>query len=508
MTYLKKDNAQSFGMKFALFAIFTFSVIAILYTFSSGISGNDFWWHVKVGEWIVNNGEIPTSDIFSWYSIEQDIPWTAHEWLSDVIFYFVFTLSGSIGIFILSLLSALIMLCLLYKQVGIKLKDNILISGLFFSLFAVSTSVFFYGRPHLFSFFLLFFELKILYLFYEDTSSKGIYFIPIISCVWSNIHGGSSNLSYILCIVFLIIGLLNTHIGCVYTQRMDKKGILKLTLVIVLSILAILINPFGVNMLLYPYQNMGDNLMLSVISEWRAPDAKNMGDLILFFFPVILMLFGFFAESKKIKMIDVAVMGIFVFLFLRSVRFIMLWYIAAVFCAFNYLPVCKVKPIKKKTEKILIIICAIVFVVSVGTSAFTVKKTNDKDQLISTVLSDEIIDEIKSSSPERLFNDYNLGETLIYNDIPVFFDARADVYAYENMLADGVSLMFLEQVNPDSDEKYADVEGIVEKYDFDSILILKSRPLYSYLMSHPEMYDCSFEDYEVSYFKVIAQQKG
>ena len=171
-------------------------------------------------------------------------------------------------------------------------------------------------------------------------------------------------------------------------------------------------------------------------------------------------------------------------LFLRSVRFIMLWYIAAVFCAFNYLPECKVKPISKKIENILIVIFAIILVVSSGWSVINVKKTIEKDQLISTVLSEKAIEKIQASDSNRIFNDYNLGESLIFNDIPVFFDARADVYAYENMLADGVSLMFLDQANSDSNAIHVDVESIIKKYNFDSICNLSfEKPIFSGLTS-------------------------
>lgn len=500
--FMKRNNSYRPGMRFALIAIFSLSLIAILYTFSTGISGNDFWWHVKVGEWVVENDRIPTSDIFSWYGVEINAPWVAHEWLSDVIFFFIYDCAGSFGIFLLSLVSAIAMLMLLWKQTERSIQNNVLISGLFFAVFAVSTSVFFYGRPHLFSFFLLFVELRLLYSFINNPSSKGIYFIPIIALLWSNIHGGSSNLSYLLCIAFLVVGCLKISIGCIIPQRLEKKAIIKLSVVIVLSLAAILLNPVGVKMLLYPYQNMGDDLMLAVISEWRAPDAKNLGDLILFYFPVVLMLLGFFAEHKRIKLIDLAIMGVFILLFLRSVRFIMLWYIAAPFCAFQYLPECKIKPINPKTEKILIILCVLILAISVGASALTVMETIDDDQLISTVISDDVIKEIEEINPKRLFNDYNLGETLIFNDISVFFDARADVYAYENMLADGVSLMLLEQANEESNIAYVDVEALIGKYNFDTILILKSRPLYSYLISHPEKYVCTFENPELGLFEV------
>lgn len=47
----------------ALIALITITVL--LYCYSAGISGNDFWWHIKVGEWIYKNGQIPVTDVFS-----------------------------------------------------------------------------------------------------------------------------------------------------------------------------------------------------------------------------------------------------------------------------------------------------------------------------------------------------------------------------------------------------------------------------------------------------------
>lgn len=484
--------------------VFTCAIVSLLWSFSSGISGNDFWWHVKVGQWIVEHRQIPASDIFSWYGTVNQIPWVAHEWLSDVIFYVLFDTVGTLGIFLFSLLSAFAMLCLMWKQSKSYLQKNLLIGGLFFALFAVATNIFFYGRPHLFSFFLLFFELKILYVFLEKPETKSIFLIPVIACVWSNIHGGSSNLSYLLCVMFLVIGICKQEIGCLQPQPLKKAALVKLTIVLILSVLAVMVNPFGVKMLLYPYENMGDKLMLAVIGEWHAPDAKDLGALILYYMPIAILLLGFFAENKRLRMIDVATMAVFVLLFLRSIRFIMLWYIAAVFCAIPYMPACKIKPIGPKTEKILIAFCVMLIVFSLVAVTDSLQETAENGQLISTVMSEEAIDAVAQDAPDRLFNDYNLGEALIFHEIPVFFDARADVYAYEHLLADGVGLMLMEQMNPDAQQSYLDPEGLIEKYGFDAILILKSRPLYSYLLSHRDRYICLYEDESLGYFKVTA----
>ena len=265
----------------------------LLYCFSDGISGNDFWWHVKVGEWIVTHGSVPTTDIFSWIGQQHCIPWTAHEWLSEVVFYLIYSSFGQAGIYLLSIGLAILLTMFMALQVGKRAKENILISGLFFTLFTVLTSLFFYGRPQIFGFFLLFAELKLLYGYMEDASTKSVFFIPLIACLWSNLYGGSACLSYLLCVLFLIASAFRVQLGRVYSERKTKGQICKLLLVTVLSIAGIMVNPIGYRALVYPYINIGNTLQMSVISEWQVPDAKNIGHLVLYFLPIVLMQSGY-----------------------------------------------------------------------------------------------------------------------------------------------------------------------------------------------------------------------
>ena len=64
-------------------------------------------------------------------------------------------------------------------------------------------------------------------------------------------------------------------------------------------------------------------------------------------------------------------------------------------------------------------------------------------------------------------------------------------------------MLLLEQANPDAKTSYVDVEGLMKFYDFDGIFVLKVRPLYSYMMSHPETYELVFEDGTSGYFKIL-----
>ncbi len=499
----KKNSTLNIATCLGILSLGIALIVIILYCFQDGISGNDFWWHVKVGEWICENGRIPTKDIFSWYGMTKNIDWTAHEWLSDVIFYFIYSTFGQLGIFLLALALALLMVGLMVYEWRTIIADNLLLTGGFLALFAVTSSMFFYGRPHLFSFFLLYAELKILYKFVERPETRKIFLLPLIGCLWSNLHGGSSNLSYILCVLFLVVGMINLNAGRVVSCRLSKSALVRLGTVSILTMSSILINPIGVSVFLYPYQSLSDELMMKLISEWAPPDAKLIGHLIAFFLPILLMTIGIVLENKQIRLIDLIIMLAFFYLFFRSVRFIVLWYIAAIFYAAPYIPRWPTKDIKQKWEKVVLYVAVGLMVIPLATSVSGIVKNASEDKLITTVMTDEAIEFVKTQQPDRIYNDYNLGEALIYHELPVFVDARADLYAQEHILEDGISLLLLQQLNTEGTTTYVDVDALVEKYSFDAILILKTRPLYSYLISHSDKYVCLYEDETVGYFMVL-----
>jgi hypothetical protein len=47
----------------------------------------DTWWHLRVGEWIVEHRRIPTTDPFSRYGLESGKPWLAYSWLYELVLY-------------------------------------------------------------------------------------------------------------------------------------------------------------------------------------------------------------------------------------------------------------------------------------------------------------------------------------------------------------------------------------------------------------------------------------
>lgn len=503
MTFISRKNGKFSAADYGYVTIGLFVFSILLYFLGQGIPGNDFWWHVKAGEWICKHRTVPVQDIFSWYGMEKGIKWTAHEWLSEVVFYQIYSRFGEGGIYLFVAAAALIFTWLMWKQAKRYITKNILFGGIFFSLYAVLTSLFFYGRPHIFSFFFLYFELRVLYRYLDGDGGYSIFIIPFLAVLWSNFHGGSASLSYILCLVFAAGSLIPVRIGRITSERRDRKMPLRLLLAAALSAAAILVNPVGKEVFLYPYGSMAQKGMLMAIAEWQSPDAKELGQLLLFYLPAALMSLGMCADKGNMRLTDLLVMGLFLLLFFRSVRFIYLWYIAVVFCAFPYVPRYEVRQVEKTWERAVLRLFVLAAAVSLGVGLTGIFKTYAKGGIIAEVLSKQMLDTVRSQAPKRIFNDYDTGEALIFHDLPVFFDSRADLFGQEHIFEDGISLMQLAQMNPNADADYVDVEMLVNKYDFDGFLLRRGRPLVSYLFSHPERYAMVFEDVDTVYFSVL-----
>jgi hypothetical protein len=492
-------EAKTFTEKCFLSVVTAAAVVATAYCFAGGVSGNDYWWHIKVGEWIWTRRAVPRTDIFSWYALPRGLKFTAHEWLAELFFYGLHRAAGEVGIFLFSFAAALAQTLLAIKVNIRRIYNNAVFSAVFFTLFAVISSMFFYGRPQIFSFFLLSAELCCLYDFIDKQRGRAVWAVPIIGLLWGNLHGGSSNLSYLLCLVFLVCGAVKLDIGKLRAERMDGGRLRALAAVTALTAAATLVNPAGVSLFAYPYVNIGDGFMQSVISEWAPPDAKRLGDVLLYFLPVSLAAGSFCITEKKIRLIDFTLLALFTLLFLRSVRFIMLFYIAASFFAFDYFPKCTVREIRGKLETTAVLLFFAAAAAAVIFSAVKAARLAESGGIVSRAVSDEAVLAVKSAAPERLFNDYNFGETLIYNDIPVFLDGRADVYAAEGILKDGISLLYLKAA--DEGETF-DIEMMIEKYQFDSFFVDASRPLCIYLNSRPDKYRLVYSDGEAVYFEV------
>src|ERR1700680_3370870 len=89
-------------------------MILALFPVTSIIRDPDFWWHLRAGQLIVDNGALLGTDPFT-YTVSSHA-WTMHEWLSEV-FFAVVQRAGGLGpiVLVLSIVTWIGLVCILLR---------------------------------------------------------------------------------------------------------------------------------------------------------------------------------------------------------------------------------------------------------------------------------------------------------------------------------------------------------------------------------------------------------
>ena len=457
----------AFSFLFICFSLF----MMLLFTKES-----DYFWHIKVGEYMFNRKNILTKDVFSWFMNGKY--WMSHEWAFDYFIYLLKYLFGRAHLFIYPFICTMGLLMILFFTNKKNYLKNIVFSLVWIVCFLIFC-VYIQARPHMLSFIFLALTIYFTYDLFNNENSKKIYFLPIVTLLWANFHGGSSNLSYLFCLIFVVIGLFKFRFSKVEANRLSKKQIVKYLVISLVCVLAICVNPHGLKMLSYPYINIMDNVMVDFITEWQSTSLGKISHypyFILLVFIIFIMLFS----RKKIKLIDLALVGLSVILGLKSIRFWGYTYIIMSYVIFYYIP--ERKP-DRGTARIIFIL-SFIFLAFFITNLDRLNKEYRK-----TVISENMIKTIKNENVKRLYNMYDYGGELIYNDIDVFIDGRADLYSKYN-LRDYSDISVLG----------GDYVKLIDMYDFDYFLVMKKYPINTYL-KYSDNYDVVLSEKSMVLYK-------
>ena len=195
--------------------------------------------HIKNGE-LVLNGEfnILKSNFYSY--TEPNFPVINHHWGGGVIFYLIWKMTGFAGLsffyFILSLFIFYLFFSIAKKESNFNIA--FIISLLLIPLIAQRTEI----RPEIFSYLFIALFFWILWHWKKNKiDRKWLFILPVLGIFWVNTH------------IYFIFG--PALIGLFLVDRLiKKKKILnKLGLVLILTSLASLINPFFIKAILEPF---------------------------------------------------------------------------------------------------------------------------------------------------------------------------------------------------------------------------------------------------------------
>jgi hypothetical protein len=218
--------------------------------------------HITIGNYIITNKTIPTSDIFSHtLSGKTLIP---HEWLAQVLFSAIHSLLGLNGDVLLTTLIIAITFTLSYRE--IITHNSFRLVALFASLWAaMMSSLHWLARPHIFTFlFLAIWTYQLEHVAEKKTSR--IWVFPLIMLIWVNTHGA-------FIAGFVVWGAYAAEwLWEFLHNRVNKESDYTLVTIGILSFAVTFINPSGLLLWAKSVGYIGNKYLVDHTIEYMTPD--------------------------------------------------------------------------------------------------------------------------------------------------------------------------------------------------------------------------------------------
>lgn len=232
----------------------------------------DMWWQLLSGKWMLENGAITRTDVFSYTMAGQK--WINVKWLYEILIaggeklfgpHVVMLLQALVNIAIVYLL--LRILYLLAKHIGAQVST--LYSSIGILLLLAVSEFRMAGRPEMISHLM-----TALYMFIlwrgEGASWKQLWHLIILQCLWANMHEGYP-------VGLVIIGTYMAGAFIAYIANKDKvylQQAIRLAGILLAATVAILINPNTIQLWLQPfeiYRQLGANKYTSELFSFTEP---------------------------------------------------------------------------------------------------------------------------------------------------------------------------------------------------------------------------------------------
>jgi hypothetical protein len=394
----------------------------------------DTWWHIESGEYIIENRSVPKTDPFS--HTRGGEPWIDHSWGAQIIIYLTYELAGNAGLAIYTALLAAAGMGFVYHSC----RGSGYVKAFALVLGAAAAAVFWSARPQMISFFLSTVVAYLLYRFKRRGEMRALYAIPPVMLLWANLHGGFA-IGFILMFGYLAGEVIGRLLNPGDPDVAGWDGIKRLALAIVLSLVAICINPNGVTMLTYPFRTVGIGALQDFIQEWASPNFHERQT-----WPFVFLLLGVLAAAglsrKRIDWTDLALVSGTAFMSLMAGRNIATFAVVASPVlirhaddwlderGWNIEPSRRARGVQGYVNLLLLVL----IVLGAGLKVVGVVLPETVDVAQEERLPVRVAGWMNANKDRleglKMFNSYNWGGYLMFAapDFPVFVDGRTDLY--------------------------------------------------------------------------------
>ena len=476
------EEEKVLNVKFIIIVIICICIFSIAIV-PRGLQ-NDTFYTIKLGELILNNG-IDMQEHFAWH---EGLPYTYPHWLYDIGIYSIYNIAGFNGIYISTIIFTAILGITIYLT-NAKLSKNVLIPFLTTILVLYIGKDFLTARAQLITFILFVLTIYFIERFLETKKKRFAVGLIIIPILIANIHAAVFPFYFVLYLPYIAEFIISFFLkkGDLLTKlflksdeleikKLEKKESLKekqikklelyrtrveknkirlaekenskkepykiivqdnknvkwLIIIMIIAAFTGFLTPIGDTPYTYLLHTMQGNTTNN-ISE-HVPIVLYHTKYIFGYIIFAVCLIAF--SKQKIKLSHLLLLGGLIFLTIMSRRQAsMLIFVGII--VINKI-ICKLIEVydKELLKKIIkyatsIIGKIIIYSIFIVYTMFSLKEIKDVEIVSNKDYPIEATEHIKQNldlEEIKLYNEYNFGSYLLFKDIPVFIDSRADVY--------------------------------------------------------------------------------
>src|SRR5438093_6628112 len=410
----------------------------------------DLCWHLANGRLSITTGSIPHVDLYSFSA--ADHTWVMHEWLTDLSMYLLYQAGGLpllVALFAGVVAASAVCLYLLLRRSNLHPT----LSAVLTLIGTLAGSTAWGARPQLLN--MLLTGVLVVGLGYYQRGRLSAFLLPPFILLWANLHSG-----FLVGIIIAALFLLGEWFDAYRfpATGMPARRRKLFGWAIVAATLLAVVNPSGIQTLLFPLGTLTSPLIQNNIQEWASPDFHSMAGL-MFEAIVFLTLGGLATGRVKAPTHEWLWAFALLYLALASQRNVPLFVIGAAPLAArcaqallhtlaSILPAVARRPAaqaalrwtpirpNRPTAALGVLNLALLVVavaVMIAYRAVPNLRSADEAAAIASVFPVRAADSLQAvGKPVRIFNYYDYGGYLLWRLYPhgsrIFIDGRVEVY--------------------------------------------------------------------------------